>query len=117
MDHRAEKVITLISNNFHRKLTLGALARTVNLSPSRLRHLFKAETGTTPTQYLHQLRMSRAKLLLETTYLQVKEIRNLVGVGGESRFVQDFKRVYAKTPASYRTSRNGGGSQVIGPEK
>ncbi len=117
MDHRAEKVITLMSNNFHRKLTLGALARTVNLSPSRLRHLFKAETGTTPTQYLHQLRMSQAKLLLETTYLQVKEIRNLVGVGGESRFVQDFKRVYAKTPASYRTSRNGGGSQVIGPEK
>lgn len=116
MDHRAEKVITLMSNNFHRKINLGSLAQTVNLSPSRLRHMFKTETGMTPTQYLHQLRMSQARLLLETTCLQVKEIRNLVGVGGESRFVQDFKRVYGKTPACYRTSRNGGGSQALESE-
>ena len=34
-----------------------ALAALVNLSPSRFRHLFKQETGTSPAQYLKDYRM------------------------------------------------------------
>jgi methylphosphotriester-DNA--protein-cysteine methyltransferase len=50
-------VITLIEAGLCRETPLAALAQSVNLSPSRLRHLFKAETGPTLAQYLKHLRM------------------------------------------------------------
>jgi transcriptional regulator GlxA family with amidase domain len=94
-----------MESNFHRKLTLTVMARAVQLSTSRLRHLFKAEVGLTPTQYLQRLRMEQAKALLESTYISVKEIAVRVGVGGGSHFVHDFKRAFGVTPSRYRASR------------
>jgi transcriptional regulator GlxA family with amidase domain len=94
-----------MAGNIHKKLTLAVMARTVQLSTSRLRHLFKAEVGLTPTQYLQQLRMERARVLLESTYLSVKEVGVRVGVGGDSHFVYDFKRAFGMTPSQYRALR------------
>ena len=51
----------------------------MNLSGSRLRHLFKAEMDQTPAQYLKAIRMREAAMLLRTTFLSVKEIMNRVG--------------------------------------
>jgi AraC-like DNA-binding protein len=91
--------------NLHRKLTLDVLAGAAYLSTSRLRHSFKAEVGLTPTQYLQRLRMERAKELLETTRLSVKEIRSRVGFSGDSHFVNDFRRAFGVSPARYRARR------------
>jgi AraC-like DNA-binding protein len=98
MDDRTRKIITLINVNLRQELSLVAMAQAVNLSPSRLRHSFKAETGTTPTRYLHKLRMQQAKELLETTFLTVKEIMVLVGLHDKSHFVRNFKRAWGSTP-------------------
>lgn len=102
MDQRTLVVIAHMQNDLRRSYTLCEIARLVNLSPSRLRHLFKADTNMTPTQYLRRLRMQEAKHLLETTWLRIKEIGNIVGITGQSHFVREFKRVYGFTPASYR---------------
>jgi transcriptional regulator GlxA family with amidase domain len=102
MDSRIYRVIALMGENLQREQSLAALAQAVNISPSRLYHLFKAETGTTPTHYLQTLRMRRAKYLLETTFLRVKEIGMKVGINGDSHFVRDFKLAYGMTPAQYR---------------
>jgi hypothetical protein len=67
--------------------------------------MLKAETGTTPTQYLRSLRMQHARELLETTFFSVKEITNLVGLRSESHLVTDFRRDYGFTPAQYRAAR------------
>ena len=48
--------------------------------------------------------MQRAKELLETTFLSVKEIRNNIGVNDHSHFIREFKKSYGMTPAQYRTS-------------
>ena len=108
MDLRAQKVITLINDNFHRGLLLHEIAKCVNISPSRLRHMFKAETGTTPTQYLKTLRLQKAKDLLETTFMSVKEITARVGMGDESHFVRDFKKNYGLSPMQHRLVYFGG---------
>lgn len=102
MDPRIETVIKLMEGNFGHDLALQQMAQSAHLSSSRLRHLLKAETGTTPTRYLRSLRMQHAKELLETTFLTVKEIATIVGVHGESHFVHEFKRAYGSTPAQYR---------------
>ena len=87
--------------NLHRKVTPIEIAESVRLSPSRLRHLFKEKTGTSLARYLRELRLKRAKHLLETTFLSVKEVASTVGIGGVSHFVRDFEKAYRLTPARY----------------
>jgi AraC-like DNA-binding protein len=55
--------------------------------------------------------MERAKDLLESSFLSVKEIAYQVGLNDESHFVRDFKSTYGLSPAIYRSHfRNNGGS-------
>ena len=56
-----------------------------------------------PIRYLRLLRMERAKDLLESSFLSVKEIAYQVGLNDESHFVRDFKSTYGFSPALYRT--------------
>jgi AraC-like DNA-binding protein len=54
--------------------------------------------------------MARAKILLETTFLSVKQIMTEVGLSDESHFVRDFKSAYGESPTKFRHSldiRNG----------
>ena len=104
MDFRVRQAIRLISADLRRPLVLEEIARTVNLSPPRLRYLFKAETGMTPAQHLKSLRMQKAKGLLEESFLNVKQIMLQVGINDESHFARDFRELYGLTPAEYRKS-------------
>lgn len=56
-----------------------------------------------PIRYLRLLRMERAKDLLESSFLSVKEIAYQVGLNDESHFVRDFKSTYGFSPALYRS--------------
>jgi len=56
-----------------------------------------------PIRYLRLLRMERAKVLLESSFLSVKEIAFQVGLNDESHFVRDFKSAYGYSPALYRS--------------
>jgi AraC-like DNA-binding protein len=103
MDQRVQQAIRLMQENLSRKLIPGEIASAVNLSLAHLRYLFKEETGKSPAQYLRALRMREAGRLLETTFLNVKEVMHRIGVQDESHFTRDFKKVYGMTPAQYRS--------------
>lgn len=103
MNQRVHVVIHLMKGELRRVPSLTDLAASVNLSPSRMRHLFKSETGETPAQYLKRMRMQKAAELLATTFYSVKEIMSRVGLQNESHFTHDFKRAYGLTPTQYRT--------------
>jgi transcriptional regulator GlxA family with amidase domain len=102
MDQRIENAIAEMEKNLNSELSLDVLAQSVHLSTSRFRHLFKTETGTTPAQYLKSLRMSRAKELVETTFLNIKEIMRNIGVRDKRHFAKDFERTYGLTPSQHR---------------
>lgn len=84
------------------ELSLGEFAQSVNLSVWRLCHIFKSDVGMPPMRYLRLLRMERAKDLLESSFLSVKEIAYRVGLSDESHFVRDFKSTYGSSPTAYR---------------
>ncbi|HKE56517.1 MAG TPA: helix-turn-helix domain-containing protein [Pyrinomonadaceae bacterium] len=109
MDERIKRVIVEMEKHLDSELSLDVLAQSVNLSTSRFRHLFKAETGTTPAQYLKSLRMSRAKKLVETTFLNIKQIMCSIGVRDKRHFAKDFERTYGLTPTQYRARLRGAG--------
>jgi len=102
MEHRVEKVISLMMVNLRRRLTLGEMARTVHLTPEHLCRVFKAETGLPPTKYFKAMRMLRAQELLENTSLTIKEVGARVGANDTSHFVRDFESTFGLTPGRYR---------------
>ena len=88
-----------------KQISFKELAGIVNLSPSRLRHLFRQSVGLSPCRHVRLLRMREAKRLLDTTFLSVKEIMSAVGRNDLSHFVRDFKRHFGQAPGRYRRSR------------
>jgi AraC family transcriptional regulator len=102
MDKRIIRVVESIQANLQNELDLDERAREVNLSSSRLRHLFKTETGLSPAQYLKKLRMEKARELGEDTFMRVKEIMNAVGLSNSSHFTHNFKRAHGLTPTECR---------------
>ena len=104
MDRRIQTVISKIESN--PAVEFSELAALVNLSESRLRHLFKKETGTTYKHYLREVRLRRAEVMLRKTFLSVKEIANRVGLTSMSHFVRDFRKQYGVSPTVFRR-RNG----------
>jgi len=102
MDPRIKHVAKYIRENHQRRLTLTEMAGTVNLSGWRLGHLFKEIMGTSPERFLTQVRLERAKHLLETEFLTVKEVMNRVGMSDASFFARCFKAAYGMPPGKYR---------------
>lgn len=124
LDTRVEKIIQMMRDDVRGELSLGDFAQAVNLSVWRLCHIFKSDVGMPPMRYLRLLRMERAKGLLESSFLSVKEIAFQVGLNDESHFVRDFKSTYGFSPALYRShfKNNGNGNSDgngngHGPEK
>lgn len=105
MDPRVEYVATYIRENYRRRLTLAEMASVVNLSRWRLCHLFKDGMGTSPERFLTQVRLERAKQLLERDFLTVKEVMNQVGMSDASFFARSFKAAYGITPGKCRNVR------------
>lgn len=81
-----------------------AIARLLNLSISRFRHLFKKETGISVGRFQKQLQLTRAKELLRTSDLSVKEITAIIGIGDVSHFSRDYKALHKQTPSQTRES-------------
>jgi AraC-like DNA-binding protein len=102
LDKRVEKIIQMMREDVRGELSLTEFAQSVNLSVWRLCHIFKSDVGMPPIRYLRLLRMERAKVLLESSFLSVKEIAFQVGLNDESHFVRDFKTTYGFSPALYR---------------
>ena len=102
MDPRVKAAISRMRATLSAPLSVQALSTRVNLSQTRFRQLFKEETGRSPMQYLRDLRIQHAELLLRTTFFSVKEITFMSGEKDVSHFVRYFKKQYGLTPSEFR---------------
>jgi len=102
MDARVRAVITCMQQSINQPLSSRILSKTVNLSPSRMRQLFKDAMGQSPMEHLKHLRMQRSEQLLTSTFLSVKEITVACGFGDVSHYVRDFKKTHGLTPSEFR---------------
>jgi transcriptional regulator GlxA family with amidase domain len=104
LDRRITSAVEHMQQHLGDRIVIPELAARVNLSPSRFRDLFRAQTGMGPAQFLQQLRLRRARLLIERTFLSVKEVMALVGYNDPSHFSRDFRRSYGVSPSALRTA-------------
>ncbi len=102
MNPKVKIALNFMEANLHRTLSLSELASLINVSRSHLSYLFKIETGKSPRQYFLMLKMQKARELLTTTFLCIKEIMTEVGFTDRSHFVRHFRKAYGLSPSRYR---------------
>lgn len=104
MDVRIFYLTEEMLKNLQRDWKIEELAELSHLSVSHLQKLFKSEIGTSPIAYLRDLRLEKARALLEKEdkYLNINEVGRLVGMPNDSHFTRDFKKKFGATPSEYR---------------
>ncbi|MFI6584231.1 GlxA family transcriptional regulator [Embleya sp. NPDC050493] len=97
-----EPLLRWLREHSDRELLLDDIAAQAGMSARSLNRHFREQTGTTPLQWLHRVRISRAQHLLETTAHPVDRIATETGFGSPTAFRDRFKRITGTTPQSYR---------------
>lgn len=102
-----DQAIEYLRQHVTDQISIGDLARMARLSPSHFAARFRQETGSSPLKYQTQLRMSRARELLDTTDLPVAQIAARVGYADPFYFARQFTSVHGVPPIRYRLQRKG----------
>ncbi|MER6911108.1 helix-turn-helix domain-containing protein [Streptomyces sp. NPDC000594] len=93
-----------MESRLRENLTLDDIARHAAMSIRSLNRHFRAQTGTTPLQWLLRTRVLRAQQLLETTGIPVERVATETGFGAPSTFRQHFTRHTGVSPQAYRAA-------------
>jgi AraC family transcriptional regulator of arabinose operon len=109
VDERVRAAMAYACAHLTEKLALEDLARHASLSVSRLAHLFRAQVGLTPQQFIEQQRLERACQLLRFTPYAIKQVAQQVGFENPFYFTLRFKRHTGMSPRAYR--QRGGSRQ------
>ena len=88
-------------------LTVAAMARHAACSERTFARRFRAETGTTPLQWLLLQRVLHARRLLEATDMAVEDVAGHAGFGTAASLRSHFRRATATTPLAYRRTFRG----------
>lgn len=97
-------VADYINDHYAEELSLETLSAICGLSPSYFTRAFKKMYDCSPSVYISMVRISNAKVLLETSLHSVKEIARKVGYNRSSTFCDAFKKETEMTPNEYRAS-------------
>ncbi|MCH6256222.1 GlxA family transcriptional regulator [Puniceicoccaceae bacterium K14] len=84
--------------NIQDKNTIDDLAEGVNSSPRNLTRKFKLRTGLTIGQYLSEIRLERARELLENTECTVEHVAQECGFSGARQLRNLFHKKYSRPP-------------------
>lgn len=106
--HRSEslvrRAIAWFEEHMHQAPGLEDIAHAHHCSTSTLHRAFAASHMGPPKQVLLELRMNRAKLLLATTTLSIREICYAVGYSDQGGFTRAFRLKFGMTPGAFRSS-------------
>ncbi|MFE5323444.1 helix-turn-helix domain-containing protein [Paenibacillus sp. NPDC056579] len=98
-----ETIISLLQNSYmDSELCLDKVADQMRISKVYLSQFFKEQTGINFSDYLENLRMEQAKVLLHSTGQTVNEISEHVGYSSHSTFSRAFKRLHGVSPTVYK---------------
>jgi AraC-like DNA-binding protein len=92
-----------IRENLESSLTIQQVAEDLGVSYSNFRKLFKEFTGISPATYQQDLRLQRAKELLSTTDMSVKEIAYRLNFESPDYFSAKFKIKTGRRPSELRS--------------
>ena len=97
-----EPAINYIHSNYYKEsISIEHLASLCDISTVYLRNMFHKRFAMSPIKYINNLKMTRAKELLNSQFYTVNEACFLSGYNDESYFSREFKKHYGITPSEY----------------
>ena len=102
---RIKTMLLYIQEHCAGELTVAEIARSAAVSESECLRCFRAMIGTTPIQYVRQLRVQRAAELLETSDERIADIGAACGFQEMGYFARTFRALKGQTPSQYRAAR------------
>ncbi|WP_028551176.1 response regulator [Paenibacillus sp. UNC451MF] len=104
--HRDQNVIyeiaKYIQNHYHQDITLQEIANHFYLSREYISRKFKQEFKVNLSDYLSDIRVEKAKLLLLNPHLRIAQVAEMVGYDDEKYFSKVFKKTVGLSPNEYR---------------
>ena len=97
-----ERALAHLRATSPRRTSVDELAAMVGLSTSQFAGLFKEQVGVPPLRYQSDLRMARARELLDTTDLSVAAVAEACGYDDPLYFSRQFTRLHSVAPSRYR---------------
>ncbi len=101
VDQRIQQVLQFVAENLSEKVVTSALARVACLSETQLKKLFREQVGQTIMQYVTQVRMDKARALLQHTDYPVQLVAEQVGYTDLSAFSRRFSASFGLTPTQF----------------
>lgn len=98
----ATEVLQHLNLCFADELSLTELTNRFHVSTSHMVHMFKAQFGLPPIQYMVRRRIGEAQHLLRTTEDSAGDIGGRVGMINRNYFYRMFKRLVGVSPVRYR---------------
>ncbi|MGO4696918.1 helix-turn-helix domain-containing protein [Paenibacillus sp. 2TAB26] len=98
-------VRSYIEHNVHRCIKLDELSERFHISKFHLIHLFKNLFQQTPIQYHQQIRIEKAKMMIQFTYLPMQDIAEQLGYSNIHAFSRAFKGSEGCSPSKYRQEK------------
>lgn len=99
-----QPALEYINDHFMENCSIDLLAACCHLSQTHLRRLFLSIMGTSPLQYVIQVRIRQACILLNTTSEPITSIAQAVGISSISSFNRNFLQIMGVSPQQYRLS-------------
>lgn len=110
LQHRSEEMNRLniiqqyVDSRLHTGISIDQMAESLHLHPNYFSAYFKKHFGIPPLKYVSRKRTDRAKLLLTSTSLSIKEIADQTGFKETSHFTKFFRKETSLTPSEYRSA-------------
>lgn len=101
-DSRLETIVAYLQEHFHRPLEMKRMAGEHGVSARWLNDQFRVRVGKTPVEYILDLRVERALILLKDSTQKIEAIAHAVGYRDVRAFNRMFKARLAQTPRMLR---------------
>jgi AraC-like DNA-binding protein len=94
------RAVEMIQGNYRGNITLARLAKYSSMSPSRLSELFNEAYGMPPIQYIHELKIKKARQLLAYSDMNITQIAEYLGFSSVHYFSRFFKNHTGEMPST-----------------
>jgi AraC family transcriptional activator FtrA len=95
-------VLERVQRRMHQPITISEMARWAAMSERTFIRRFRATTGMTPGDWITQLRVARAKDLLERSSLAIEQVASQSGLGTATTMRHHFRKRVGLSPIEYR---------------
>ncbi|KYM43783.1 helix-turn-helix transcriptional regulator [Fusobacterium necrophorum] len=104
-DEKIQHLKFLVSRDYEKVYSLPEISKFLGTPIFRLQTMMKEKKGMTVSQYIRDVKMEYAKILLEKNTYTVAEVAAMIGYSNPSKFSKNFFQKYQKNPKDFKHSK------------